>query len=108
MKTYIYSYIETGETHFINFKAHNMNEALDIALATGYKLEGISKKPPEIKKKDLKAKYAQYGKASYWKVLFKNVGDIPVDEEFIFQGQKVRMLEMEHNGENWIVTLLIL
>lgn len=40
MKTYIYYYIEDNKTFSVNFKAKDINEALDIALATGYELKG--------------------------------------------------------------------
>ena len=40
MKTYIYYYKEGDKTFSVNYKAKDINEALDIANVTGYELKG--------------------------------------------------------------------
>jgi len=40
MKTYIYYYTEDNKTFSVNYLAKDMNEACEIAIATGYELKG--------------------------------------------------------------------
>ncbi len=109
MTTYIYLYIEEGKTYLINCDVHDVDEALDIALENDYIILGeVSNITNQPEKEEIEHKHIPYGKASYRKVLFSNVGDIPVNEDFNFQGQRVRMVEREYNGENWVVTLIII